>query len=210
MVAAGSAVGRNLNSCFDGTHGLCTCHRWPLCHIFRTARNTSMQEPRDCGCVSIDTEIDNEKAGIHVVCCGIGGTAVCDEVVAHHVQCRLRRIRTDTFSGDTMVGAGDDNTCLRQRGMPLTRNVDIAEEGGHQFAKSDVLYCQYGESRRSRECCRDFYGCDCFFKKCHACFFSASMRFSESPIRSRASSMLMIMTSRVSPTYRTSSGWRTR
>ena len=164
-------------------------------------------EFRDIRTLRIHAEVGNDKVCPCEVCGGICCTTVCDQVVAHHVERCFGRICTDTLGSDAVVGAGDDNTCLRGRWMTFAPHADIAKEGIAEPSEVHIcLCCQLGSNSLANFRGGHIDGCYCAFEKIHARAFSFSMRFRESPMRPRSSSMLMIMTSRASPTESTSSG----
>lgn len=77
----------------------------------------------------------DDQARTHIIRSSICCAAVRNEIVTHHVERRFGWIGADTFDGNAMVGAGDNNACLRRCGMTLTCDRDIAEEGIIQSSK---------------------------------------------------------------------------
>ena len=195
------------NARFDGLYCLRACHGRPFCHIRRAACNAVVQQSRNVGTFHIHAEIGDDECGVCVVCCCICRRTVRDEIVAHHVLRRLGRIGTDAFGSNAVVGAGDDDARLRGCGMALACDANVFEQSGGQPSEilpHLLLLCTiYGISNHT---IRNGDGRYRLFEQIHARAFSFSMRFKERPMRPRASSMLMIITSRASPTASTSSG----
>ena len=94
-----------------------------------------MKQVGDSRRVGIDAEIGNAETGGDVVGDSVCRAAACHQIVAHHVQRRLRRVRTDALCGNTVIGTGDDDTRLRRGRMTLTRQCNIACEGIAELAK---------------------------------------------------------------------------
>ena len=205
-VAAIGTVIRDGNACFNGLDCLCACHGRSFGHVCCAACNAVMEQSRYVCVLRIHAKIGNDKVCVCIVCGGVCRTAACDEIVAHHVQRGFGRIGTDALGGDTVVGAGDDDTCLRRRGMALARDIDIAQKIRGQLPKIQGLSRQYGSNGVAEAHVGRFYAFYRSFEKIHACAFSFLMRFKERPMRSRSSSTLIIMTSSASPTDSMSSG----
>ena len=190
-----------------GSDCLCTRHGGALCHIRRAACDTVMTKSWDVRAVRIHPEVGDDEARARIVCGGIRCAAACDKIVAHHVECGLGWVCTDALCGDAVVGAGDDDARLRGRGMTILCDSDIAQEGIIQPPEVHICLCvQRSGSRLANFHIGHIDGGYGLFEEVHARAFSFSMRFRESPIRPRSSSMLMIMTSRESPTESRSSG----
>ena len=100
-----------------------------------------MKKVRDVHAVCIHTEICNDELCIRIVCDGIGSAAVCDEIVAHHVECRLGRIGADALGSNAVVGAGNDDTRAGSSGMPFPCDADVADEGITQPPKCAIRMC---------------------------------------------------------------------
>ena len=96
-----------------------------------------------CG-IGIDAQIGDDEICICIIRHRVRGAAVCDEVVAHHVERRLGRIGADALRGNAVIGAGDDDTRLRRCGMPLARDADIADEGVRETSKIDAVMGEEG------------------------------------------------------------------
>ena len=128
-VAACSTVRRETDPRLDCLYCLCVRHGSTLGHVCRPACNAAVKQVGDSRRVGIDAEIGNAETGGDVVGDGVCRAASCHQIVAHHVQRRLRRVRTDALCSNTVISTGDDDTRLWWGRMTFTRQCNIACEG---------------------------------------------------------------------------------
>ena len=116
-------------------------HRSALCHVCSTTCNTVVQKTWDSRGISVDAKISDNQRCSGVICHSICGTAVCNEVVAHHMQRCFRRIGADAFCSNPVVCTGDYDRGLWLLWMKHPLRADVANQCLFEVTEAHSSIC---------------------------------------------------------------------